>query len=330
MLFFLIMIGSAIFVSIFVILVRLKAFERQFNHSIKARRELRERARAGRSRSRSLLRRQADELGQGTSPSKHTAHADAESECGEMEEKTYEGFKEDSSAEDMRSMSMDLEEQCAECSGADNHVSHQMRANDPNASGPSRSIKFQASPVVPGGAQGRADSSPDPISVSPQRRSLSSRNTGNETERTRHPFLNFSGVGAAASSNLRARSASRVSDSRQSVRSVKMDIGRSTSPPVFRGKSTDPFFKSTAGFFSRNSAVHNLSLHERQQLGGCEYSAILVLSIIVPLYYTAWLLLGTIACGAWVHNMRPDVTRQNGLNPFWVGVGAPDGPKYTR
>lgn len=178
--------------------------------------------------------------------------------------------------------------------------------------------------VTAGHAEGGHDESspepfPNPLRHTDSHHSFSSRNAGNLPGKMRRPFLSFSGVGAAASSSLRARSASRVTESRHSR---PMSSFGGELPPIFpamHGKPTDPFFKSAAGFFSRNSAVHNLSMHERQQLGGCEYSAILILSVVVPLYFTAWQLLGAIALGAWVQNNRPDTARQNGMNPFWVG-----------
>ncbi|MCJ1309621.1 hypothetical protein MMC25_003281 [Agyrium rufum] len=82
---------------------------------------------------------------------------------------------------------------------------------------------------------------------------------------------------------------------------------------------TQKYFKS-GGFIGRNSQFHNLTLEERERLGGVEYRAIMLLEYIVPLYFFLFQLLGCIGLGAYVAINRPDEARQNGLNPFWVGA----------
>ncbi|KAL9080890.1 MAG: hypothetical protein Q9159_007487, partial [Coniocarpon cinnabarinum] len=311
-LFFLIIVGSAIFVSIFVVLVRLRSFDQQFNKSIKERRELRDRNRAGRSRSKSLLRRSTEQAREGPEIANQELKEKPVDNESELEEKKPE---DQTPPSPMRPGEGTHEDQ-GESSGSDAQSRLHLRIDGTNAGRTPRSIKFQVSPASGRDFRGRAEASPDvisstsPVGLGSRRDSISSRNAGNVPKPMKRPFLNFSGVGAAASSNLRTRSASRVSELRH--RPTFEQSSKWTKP-------TDPFFESAAGFFSRNSAVHNLSMHERQQLGGCEYSAIMVLSIIVPVYFAAWQLLGAIACGAWVQSNRPDTARENGMNPFWVG-----------
>lgn len=74
--------------------------------------------------------------------------------------------------------------------------------------------------------------------------------------------------------------------------------------------------------FGRNSSFHHLSEAERRRLGGVEYRAICLLSVIVPLYLFLWQFLGALAVGAYVARNHADLARQNGLNP-WYGLSPP-------
>jgi hypothetical protein len=66
----------------------------------------------------------------------------------------------------------------------------------------------------------------------------------------------------------------------------------------------------------RNSQFHGLTHEEREQLGGVEYRAIRLLSWIVPLYFVLWQLLGCLAVGAWMNNYASDITGANGINAW--------------
>ncbi|KAK4187817.1 cation transport protein-domain-containing protein [Podospora australis] len=70
----------------------------------------------------------------------------------------------------------------------------------------------------------------------------------------------------------------------------------------------------------RNAQFYNLSRAEREHLGGCEYRALKVLAVIVPLYFVLWQLLGCLALGAWLNNNQPGPPLQNGINPWWLGL----------
>lgn len=71
--------------------------------------------------------------------------------------------------------------------------------------------------------------------------------------------------------------------------------------------------------FGRNSSFHHLSEAERRRLGGVEYRAVCLLSVIVPLYLFLWQFLGALAVGAYVSRNHGALARQNGLNP-WCGI----------
>lgn len=70
----------------------------------------------------------------------------------------------------------------------------------------------------------------------------------------------------------------------------------------------------------RNGQFHDLTSEEREHLGGCEYRALKILAILVPLYFFFWQLLGCLALGAWIHHNMPDTARNNGINPWWLGI----------
>lgn len=70
----------------------------------------------------------------------------------------------------------------------------------------------------------------------------------------------------------------------------------------------------------RNAQFHDLSREERRVLGGCEYRALRVLAVIVPLYFFLWQLIGCLALGAWINHHRPEPPLSNGINPWWLGI----------
>ena len=86
---------------------------------------------------------------------------------------------------------------------------------------------------------------------------------------------------------------------------------------ILRG--TQKYFASK-GLISRNSQFHGLSPAEREILGGVEYKAVSFLSIIVPVYYLMFLILGIIGVGGWLQANHPSIPRENGLSPFWTGA----------
>lgn len=95
------------------------------------------------------------------------------------------------------------------------------------------------------------------------------------------------------------------------------ESNRFRSRGIIRG--TQKFF-SSKGKISRNSQFYGLTSAEREELGGVEYKAVSFLSWIVSLYLALALILGIIGVGSWLQANHPDVTRVNGLNPFWTGA----------
>ncbi|KAK4460054.1 cation transport protein-domain-containing protein [Cladorrhinum samala] len=119
---------------------------------------------------------------------------------------------------------------------------------------------------------------------------------------------------------------------RNSAASTSAQPYSQESQPVRRNASTlDVPNDDEKGYFNmrhflarrsagRNAQFHDLTREEREHLGGCEYRALKVLSVIVPLYFFLWQLLGCLALGAWINNNHPGPPLANGINPWWLGI----------
>lgn len=70
----------------------------------------------------------------------------------------------------------------------------------------------------------------------------------------------------------------------------------------------------------RKGQFHDLTSEEREHLGGCEYRALKILSVVVPVYFFLWQFLGCVALGAWMNHNMPDTARANGITPWWLGI----------
>ncbi|KAI1421488.1 TrkH-domain-containing protein [Xylaria sp. FL1777] len=70
----------------------------------------------------------------------------------------------------------------------------------------------------------------------------------------------------------------------------------------------------------RNAQFHGLTSEEREKLGGTEYRALRLLSIIVPIYFVSWQFFGSLALGAWIANNQPQPALDNAISPWWNGI----------
>lgn len=73
----------------------------------------------------------------------------------------------------------------------------------------------------------------------------------------------------------------------------------------------------------RNSQFAGLTLAERERLGGVEYRAVSILAVLVPAYFIMWQLLGSIALGGYVAYNRADATAVNAENPWYISSQGP-------
>ena len=325
-LFLLIMIGSAIFVSAFVVHVRRRAFETKFRDVVEKRSMF---SRIGKNVSASRSRFSFPLIAHSqTSPG-----ANGESTFGGDAEEKTRGRKASKSLDLPKSKSVQEPITIAPRSASEQYPTtswrelHETRVQTqpksaeavPNeASADSSRPHIQLPPLKPVN-DGQDSERRSPMTMPPERSrgpgvtfSIDSQNPENHTEggRIRHrSVLDVRGVGAHPGSNLHL-----VSPLPPVAYS---DVPGETTTPT--EKPTSKYFPST-GSISRNSQFHGLSEADRERLGGCEYRAIQFLAVVVPLYFILWQLLGCLGIGAYVSNNRPEITRANGLDPWWVGI----------
>jgi hypothetical protein len=71
---------------------------------------------------------------------------------------------------------------------------------------------------------------------------------------------------------------------------------------------------------SRNGQFYDLTSDQREKIGGCEYRALKILAVIVPLYSALWQLLGAVALACWIATRAPEIPLADGENPWWTGI----------
>lgn len=71
---------------------------------------------------------------------------------------------------------------------------------------------------------------------------------------------------------------------------------------------------------SHNGQFHGLSSEEREQIGGCEYRALKLLALTVPLYFILWQLFGALALGAWMSVHAQQRSADVHAEPWWAGI----------
>ena len=290
MLFFLIMIGSAVFVSAFVVHVRKRAFERRFAYVLARRRRRSERGRHGgsglfvRRLSRSISRPGTRDVEHDGDPYQHVAQSVSMVNLSDLTADDVPVMEKDISIEQGlphgNEACTPLESQHDTTSGASERPRNDRTVT--NRSGTGDEIQVHPS--------SNSENSPSHITFGP--------NTNFRAERTptrnnHHRFLSMQGVGADSHATIKTRS---QTGSSNEIPENPLDISESASNNL-------PF--TNTGFLSRNSTFHHLSEEERQKLGGYEYRAIRLLSWLVPAYYVLFQLFGCLGIGAYVAINKP-------------------------
>ncbi|KAI1264873.1 TrkH-domain-containing protein [Xylariaceae sp. FL1019] len=93
-----------------------------------------------------------------------------------------------------------------------------------------------------------------------------------------------------------------------------------SSPTLAASTAIDEPYHPGFHKIGRNAQFHGLTIEERDKLGGTEYRALRLLSIVVPLYFVLWQLLGSIALGAWIAINQPSPALDNAISPWWNGI----------
>jgi hypothetical protein len=71
---------------------------------------------------------------------------------------------------------------------------------------------------------------------------------------------------------------------------------------------------------SRSGQFYDLTSDEREHLGGCEYRALKILSLAVPLYSALWQFFGAVALACYIATRTPEIPRSYDQNPWWTGI----------
>lgn len=312
LLFLLIMLGSAIFVSAFVVHVRRHYFERKFKDVIEKERERVRRSR-GRSTSRrrrtfSLHRVSTRNLAEGSTPE----------DANEKKDGSSEGTGED----DISKIADDVHAPDLKNASPERDLTPPARRGAPEMNGISSQTGDRVDNAV---ASDDEEPEPEPLQ-SPSRSGYGNIKFSEDTrfrptsasaaaprQRRKPSFLSMQGVGARPNA---------ASFSRTTSLSIEPAVSRARSEHEAPDARHDisKFFTATGGWISRNSQFHGLTEKERERLGGHEYRAVVLLSWLVPAYFILWQLLGCLGCAAWVAYNRPATARENGLNPWWVGA----------
>ena len=131
--------------------------------------------------------------------------------------------------------------------------------------------------------------------------------------RLHSPVITFQGIGASQDIMNHPRRIEMRQDYTSPLRTVQ-SRGRSNT-----GSTQRSAYPGTIG---RNSQFSSLTFAEREHLGGAEYRAIALLAVVVPLYFVLWQLLGALGLGAYVAKNRRAAPEANGLNTWLEPIQA--------
>ena len=302
-LFLLILLGSAIFVSGFVVHVRRRAFERKFS-DVAAEREKRHTRSHSRNRTWSFRRKSFD------------ATSSTEKHANDGSKMTGESTSSDFPHTLIRAPSETRDE------GAPARPeTPPARRGEPEMNGiSSRTGEHLTDDFAIADSDGEdatlaSRSTTQAITFRGDTRFTAGHHASppQQPRRPRLSFLSMQGVGARPESSIRPRTRDRSSD----ILPDHPERSDQAEPATIGGRWP---LDTKRGWSGRNSQFHGLSEKEREALGGYEYRAVQFLAWIVPAYFVLWQLLGCLGCAAWIATNRPGTAIANGLNPWWLGA----------
>ncbi|KAL8761102.1 MAG: hypothetical protein Q9184_002753 [Pyrenodesmia sp. 2 TL-2023] len=286
-LFFLLLLGSTITVSIVVVFVRLKAFERRFETIVEE--EKRKQKERGSLRRRMTFRSNSTtkktsydadngELGGRYQRGAPLAESGVDGKDVEMGSKVSPVLEDKPLAVDLRHGPLTINTSTA-------HQVVQKEINDtlsalPTGMGRKRGVSFAQHPTTPN----------TPAKIAPLARILSMQGVGARHDLPNHPI--------------------RITRPEALLSPVEGHHEKARLSDLIHHFSID-------GIIGRNSNFSNLSIADRERLGGVEYRTLEVLIVVVPLYFVAWQFFTAIGMGAWVANNGRNLTEGNGLNPCY-------------
>ena len=282
-LFLLIILGSAIFVSIGVVQFRKAAFERRFKAIVEDARY------RSRSRNRASARRSPLSSSLPQTTSKDDSEVEGQPNTTQRGSSSLHGRSSD--VEDSNDTTIQTS------SGAPTHETREKQTLAEKRPG-----------TVPEMLDIRNEQDP-PVEALRHRTTFYTANPS-PSGRLHSPVITFQGVGARQDTMNHPRRIERRQDYPSPLQTAQ-SRGRSNTGSTHR--SVYP------GRIGRNSQFSSLTFAEREHLGGAEYRAIALLAVVVPLYFVLWQLLGALGLGAYVANNRRAAPEANGLNA-WLGL----------
>ena len=283
-LWFLILIGSAIWVSIFTVLTRKRYFETRFRDIVKRQKDSRRMRRRSMSEVRERPLPRVEENGKVPEPAQDSGFEGRHSEPRDPETKP---------------------------SPTDPVLEN---SADSGASGALKE-KSEDSTLVGRGTPNNEAPRSDPDHISFMRYASPSRD---EKQHTR--VLSFAGVGAHPySTSFKFPSTEGVVSrgTRRTANGHNTDHGEE----IHHWQYPHYLTRYTTG---RNAQFFGLSKAEREHLGGVEYRAITLLAYVVPLYFVLWQLLGCIGLGAYMAHNKASTAYENGIDPWYVSLSSCD------
>ena len=283
-LFFLIMIGSSIFVSIGTVLTRKHVFESRFKHVVQAAREGRKRRRSF-STNRSATRSanlSANRSAAGSGPDVGETKEERKAE-EQIDAATHPGPRDPT-----------FDDQKAETANGNPGPDSGRVLNGEKKEG------NEIEAVPPAAEDSVVDRPPVMFASTPRPDVLAHRRV-----------LSFVGVGAHPNST-----AFKLPHSNGLVNRFERKVEEEVEGGLreLRDVAYPPYLtRATTG---RNAQFFGLSRVEREHLGGVEYRAITMLAWIVPIYFVLWQLLGCLGLAAYMAHNKAALAEGNGINPW--------------
>ncbi|BFZ64031.1 hypothetical protein YB2330_005169 [Saitoella coloradoensis] len=303
LLFFLILIGSSIFVSAFVVWIRTHYFAKKFMHVAEQQRKRRQEQQGWVDAARvglATTRRRRNSAGDGISMFRTFTHQSTRDRRASLSRYITMDpdpiFDDKESGEDHDVAPGSPLPRSRQRSG----LSIPQPRSELGSSVLGLDDVFVDEAVDPQVARVRTHISFAPPQTTPTRPTPTRPTTRSRLSNT---FLNFQGVGAIATP---ARS---------------LTFSPAPTRIAADGNPTT-LLMTSAPSIGRNSTFMFLTKNQREELGGVEYRAIRVLEWLIPAYYILWQLLGSLGLGWWMatHSSYTTQIRENGVHPWWLGA----------
>lgn len=326
-LFILMLMGSMIAVSAFVVFVRLKAFETAFQNFKSDRKEEKaQRKEGGFSRAHAFIpRRLTRARALSTNAEKSRPDAGGRESRKAPTVDSHEMLTRSNSSTSSTVFNNEpkvntLDGIAEEESGADGTSTTRGRTPQPHLDRGQVQCPSQSPAARDSDHEDHAVPAPPPH-ISFARRSTFAKHQASDEDyaKVHKPLFSLTGIGASNRSSLRPRATSGMASARHAI-----TPGSQLPIPILRRAATLYDQKAVShftatGWMSRNAQFHGLTIEERERLGGREYKCLVFLSFLVPLYYIMWQGLGAISVGAYVKYHQAAAAEANAQNAFWVG-----------